>query len=126
MSKRIISTAAAAAPAGAYNQGILVNGTLYTAGFGPRDPATGAIVGSDVEEQTRQVFANLQAVLAECGMDLSNVVKATVHLDDVARDARAFNETYARLMPAPYPVRTTVGSTLNGILVEIDVVAVTS
>lgn len=125
MPKRIISTTAASAPAGAYNQGVLANGTLYTAGFGPRDPATGVIVGSDVEEQTRQVFANLEAVLAECGMGLSNIVKTTVHLHDLVRDARAFDEVYTQLMPAPYPVRTTVGSVLNGMLVEIDVVAVT-
>ncbi|GAB3038572.1 RidA family protein [Parafrigoribacterium mesophilum] len=125
MPKRIISTTAASSPAGAYNQGVLAGGTLYTAGFGPRDPETGAIVGSDVQAQTRQVFANLRAVLAECGMDLSNVVKTTVHLHDVVRDARAFDETYAQLMPTPYPVRTTVGSVLSGMLVEIDVVAVT-
>jgi 2-iminobutanoate/2-iminopropanoate deaminase len=52
------------------------------------------------------------------------VVKATVHLQHVERDFAAFNEVYARRFPQPYPVRTTVGSQLLGILVEIDVVAV--
>jgi enamine deaminase RidA (YjgF/YER057c/UK114 family) len=50
------------------------------------------------------------------------VVKTTVHLSDLSLFAR-FNETYARFFPDPKPVRTTVGSFLSGILVEIDVVA---
>jgi enamine deaminase RidA (YjgF/YER057c/UK114 family) len=52
------------------------------------------------------------------------VVKATVHLERLDRDFAAFNEVYGRRFPEPWPVRTTVGSTLANILVEIDVVAV--
>jgi 2-iminobutanoate/2-iminopropanoate deaminase len=86
------------------------------------DPATGQLVGTDVGTQTRQVLANLTAVLETAGMDLSNVVKATVHLADM-RDFAAFDAVYRSVMPAPYPVRTTVGSTMLGVLVEIDFVA---
>ena len=56
------------------------------------------------------------------GLDLSHVVKVTAHLATLS-DFAAYNEVYQRLFPAPYPVRTTVGSELNDILVEIDVVA---
>jgi 2-iminobutanoate/2-iminopropanoate deaminase len=120
--KEPVTTAAAPAPAGAYSQGILIGDFLYTAGFGPQDPNTGRLP-EGIEEQTRQVLRNVEAVLRERDLDLSHVVKATVHLHDLDRDFPAFDRTYSEVMPAPHPVRTTVGSTLAGILVEIDVVA---
>ena len=121
--KQEIRIDAAAAPGGAYSQGIVANGFLYTAGFGPQDPATGVIRGETVAEQTRSVLSNISAVLATQGLDLNDVVKATVHLSDLARDFADFNTVYAEHFTAPYPVRTTVGSVLADILVEIDVVA---
>jgi 2-iminobutanoate/2-iminopropanoate deaminase len=122
--KRHVETGDAPRPGGAYSQAVAANGFLYTAGYGPHDPATGEIVGSEVGEQTRQVLRNISAVLAAEGLDLSDVVKATVHLADVDRDFAAFNEAYASVFTPPYPVRTTVGSRLIGsMLVEIDVVA---
>src|SRR4051812_48024355 len=113
----------AAAPGGAYSQGIVANGFVYTAGFGPQDPATGVVRGETVAEQTRSVLSNISAVLAAHGLGLSDVVKATVHLSDLDRDFADFNQVYAEHFSTPYPVRTTVGSTLANILVEIDVVA---
>jgi len=61
-------------------------------------------------------------VLAVAGLGLESVVKATVHLSDLSLFSR-FNAVYARYFPDPKPVRTTVGSQLVGILVEIDLVA---
>ena len=109
-------------PAGPYSQGIEANGFFYTAGFGPQDPTTGAVADT-VAEQTRQVLRNVQAVLAERGLTTSDCVKTTVHLADLA-DFAEFNEAYEEFFSEPYPVRTTVGSQLANILVEIDVVAV--
>ena len=109
-------------PAGPYSQGIEANGFFYTAGFGPQDPTTGAVADT-VAEQTRQVLRNVQAVLAERGLTTSDCVKTTVHLADLA-DFAEFNEAYEEFFSQPYPVRTTVGSQLANILVEIDVVAV--
>ena len=122
MSRTPISTTAAPSPAGAYSQAVVANGFVYTSWFGPQDPVTGQI-GETIEEQTRAVLSSIAAVLVEAGLDLSDVVKATVHLQDLARDFAGFNAEYAAHFSAPYPVRTTVGSTLPGILVEIDVVA---
>jgi 2-iminobutanoate/2-iminopropanoate deaminase len=122
LSKTAIVTENAPKPAGPYSQGIVANGFLYTAGFGPQDPATGA-KADDVAGQTAQVLANIAAVLAEHGATLDDVVKSTVHLEHSDRDFAAFNEEYAKHFTEPYPVRTTVGSQLAGILVEIDVVA---
>lgn len=110
-------------PAGPYSHAVAANGFLYTAGFGPVDPATGAIVGDDVAEQTRQVLRNVGAVLAAAGLGFGDVVKSTVHLADVRRDFADFNAAYAEFFTDGFPVRTTVGSTLPNILVEIDVVA---
>jgi enamine deaminase RidA (YjgF/YER057c/UK114 family) len=68
------------------------------------------------------VIRNLEAALGAVGLTLSDVVKTTVHLADLA-DFGAFNEVYRARFPEPYPVRTTVGSQLAGFLVEIDAVA---
>ncbi|QBJ95879.1 RidA family protein [Rhodococcus sp. ABRD24] len=123
MSKRQVSTTKAAAPGAFYSQAIVANGFLYTAGLGPQHPETGEIVGTTVADQTEQTIKNLEAVLAVEGLDLSDVVKATVHLADLAQDFRAFDKVYRHHFPAPLPARTTVGSELWGIRVEIDVVA---
>jgi 2-iminobutanoate/2-iminopropanoate deaminase len=100
-----------------------LNGLLFTAGMGPIDPVSGKVVGETVEEQTHQVMKNLSAVLSSAGLSFSDVVKATVHLQDLARDFAGFNQTYQQYFSDPFPVRTTVGSDLNKILVEIDFVA---
>ena len=123
MAKLEVHSATAAAPAGAYSQGIIANGFLYTAGVGPLDATSGAIVGTTIEEQTEKTLANLAEILTAAGLDFSDVVKTTVHLQDSPRDFAGFNATYAKAFPTPYPVRTTVGSILGGILVEIDLVA---
>jgi reactive intermediate/imine deaminase len=121
MTKSAIHTSSAPQPAGPYSQGIVANEFFYTAGFGPQDPATGT-VPDGVAGQTRQVLRNIGAVLAERGLTLDDCVKTTVHLADLA-DFAEFNAAYQEFFSAPYPVRTTVGSQLAGILVEIDVVA---
>jgi 2-iminobutanoate/2-iminopropanoate deaminase len=109
-------------PAGPYSHGVVANGFLYTAGFGPQDAANGHAVPDNVGDQTRQVLRNIQTVLAVHGLTMDDVVKSTVHLEDLA-DFAEFNAAYQEFFTAPYPVRTTVGSRLANILVEIDVVA---
>lgn len=126
MERERIDIADAPRPGGAYSQGIVAGGFLYTSGLGPQDPATGLVSGDTVEEQTAQVMRNLAAVLGARGLDFGHVVKATVHLQHLHRDFPGFNSTYQRFLVEPYPVRTTVGSDLANILVEIDVVAVCS
>ena len=91
--------------------GIIANGFLYVSGFGPHDPVTGAMP-TDIAAQTRAVFANLSLVLAEAGLDLSDVVKVTTHLQELKRDFAGYNEVYAGFFSEPYPARTTVGARL--------------
>ncbi|MFF3664500.1 RidA family protein [Microtetraspora malaysiensis] len=121
--KREIRTAEGAAPVGAYSQGLVVGDFLYTSGMGPLDPETGEVVGDDVAAQTHRTMQNLGAVLAAEGLTFDDVVKATVHLQNVKEDFAAYNEVYKSYFTPPYPVRTTVGSDLMDILVEIDFVA---
>jgi reactive intermediate/imine deaminase len=110
-------------PAGPYSHVIDTGSLVFTAGFGPQNPATGQIPDG-ITAQTEQVLTNVEGALRTVGLGLSDVVKATVHLQELDRDFAAYNEVYARRFTPPYPVRTTVGSTLAGILVEVDVVAV--
>lgn len=121
--KQEIRTTEGAAPVGAYSQGLIVGDFVYTSGMGPLDPATGEVVGDDVAAQTKQVMRNLGAILAVHGLSFDDVVKSTVHLENLKDDFAAYNEAYKSFFTPPYPVRTTVGSQLMDILVEIDFVA---
>jgi 2-iminobutanoate/2-iminopropanoate deaminase len=113
------------APAGPYSHVVTADGFCWTAGFGPQDPATGE-VPDGIEAQTDRVIANVRTALEVVGLGLSDVVKTTVHLQHLKRDFAGYNAVYERHFAAPFPVRTTVGSDLMDILVEIDVVAVRS
>jgi 2-iminobutanoate/2-iminopropanoate deaminase len=120
--KREVKTTAAPAPVGGYSQGIAAEGLLFTAGQGPADPRDGE-VPAGIAAQTEATIDNLAAILEAAGCGLEDVVKATVHLADLA-DFAAFDAAYRSRFPEPRPVRTTVQSGLMGILVEIDVVAI--
>jgi 2-iminobutanoate/2-iminopropanoate deaminase len=109
-------------PGGAYSPGIRVGDFVFVAGQGPTDPATGKLAGDSIEEQTAQVCENVKAILEAAGATMADVVKSTVHLSDLSLFQR-YNAVYASYFPDPKPVRTTVGSQLMGILVEIDVIA---
>ncbi|WP_448058986.1 RidA family protein [Cellulomonas hominis] len=121
MARTAITTPDAPSPAGHYSQGIRFGDLVWTSGFGPQNPRTGEIPES-VAEQTRRVLLNIEATLAAAGLGLGDVLKTTVHLADLA-DFAEFNAAYGEFFPDPAPARTTVGSALAGIKVEIDVVA---
>jgi 2-iminobutanoate/2-iminopropanoate deaminase len=106
---------------GHYAHGVRAGDFVYTAGQVPRD-AERNVIGTTVEEQTAATLENVGRVLKSFGATFDNVVKATVHLSDVANAPR-FNAVYARYFPNNRPVRTLTGSQLNGVLVEVDVVA---
>ena len=111
-----------APPPGPYSQGLRAGDYIFVSGEGPLDPATKAIVGTTIQEQTRRVLDNIKAIVEAAGATMDDVVKSTVHLLDIA-DFDAFNEVYVTYFGDPKPVRTTVQSVLwGGILVEIDVI----
>ena len=122
MPKQQITTSTGASPIGAYSQGLRAGDFVFVSGQGPLDPTTGEIVGDTVEEQTMRVLENIRAILEAGGASMADVVKVTAHLSDLANFER-YNRVYASYFPDPKPTRTTVGSQLLGILVEIDAIA---
>ena len=122
MPKQIITTQTGAQPIGAYSQGLRAGDFVFVSGQGPLDPQTGKVVGETIEEQTARVLENIKAILAAGGASMADVVKVTAHLSDLALFER-YNKVYASYFPDPKPTRTTVGSQLLGILVEIDAIA---
>lgn len=122
MPKQQITTKSGASPIGAYSQGLRAGDIIFVSGQGPLDPATGQIVGTTVEEQTARVLENIKAILEAGGATMADVVKVTAHLSDLDLFER-YNKVYATYFPDPKPTRTTVGSQLLGILVEIDAIA---
>ncbi len=117
-----VTAKGAPAVGGSYSHGVIANGFLYTCGMGPLDPATGKIVEGGVGPQTRQTLVNLKAILDEVGADFNQVVKTTAHLQNLVADFAEYDKVYQEFLSAPFPVRTTVGSYLINILVEIDFV----
>jgi 2-iminobutanoate/2-iminopropanoate deaminase len=109
-------------PGGAYSPVLRAGDFVFVAGQGPLEPGTGKIVGTTIEEQTERVLENIKLLLEAAGANMADVVKATVHLSDLSLFPR-YNAVYARYFPDPKPVRTTVGSQLLDIMVEIDVIA---
>jgi 2-iminobutanoate/2-iminopropanoate deaminase len=125
MSNIAIHTEHAPAAIGPYSQAIQAGNTIYVSGQLPIDPATGAFAGADISAQTRQSLTNIKAILAEAGADMSNVVKTTVLLADIA-DFAAMNAVYAEFFTAPFPARAAFQAAAlpKNALVEIECVAV--
>jgi len=104
--RSVIRTDAAAAAIGPYSQAVRTGNLLFTSGQIPLTPA-GDLVAGDIETQTRQVLANLRAVLEAGGTDLSRVVKCTVFVRDMDDFAR-INAVYGEAFGDDPPARSTV------------------
>ncbi len=124
MSKKQIATAAAPAALGPYSQGIVADGFFFASGQVPIDPATGELAGETVEAQARQVFANLEQVLAAAGCGFADVLKTTVFLTDLANFAEV-NSIYAEYFVEPFPARSCVqiAALPKGSLLEVELIA---
>ncbi|MBB5804840.1 reactive intermediate/imine deaminase [Saccharothrix ecbatanensis] len=125
MQKTEIRTADAPTPVAAFSQGVRKGPILQVAGQVAFDPATGAVVGDTVAEQTRQALRNVVAVLNAGGASLADVVMIRVYLTDTAHFAE-MNAVYDEFVTeTPFPARTTVYVGLPAkLLVEIDALAV--
>jgi 2-iminobutanoate/2-iminopropanoate deaminase len=91
---------------GPYSQAVQVDGWLYASGQLPMTPV-GDMVEGDIEAQTEQVFNNIEAILKAAGGSLSQVVKATVFVQDLNDFAR-LNAVYERRFAGHKPARSTV------------------
>lgn len=120
-----IRSAGAPAPVGPYAQAVAVGEWVFASGQIPLHPASGELVGGEIEAQTERVLDNLAAVLEAAGSSLARVVRTTVYLTDLSLFAR-MNAVYARrFVGSPLPARSTVQAAAlpRGAAVEIDAIA---
>jgi 2-iminobutanoate/2-iminopropanoate deaminase len=113
------------APVGPYSPGIGFERLIFVSGQGAADPATGALVGDDIELQTEQCLKNVQAILGAAGSSLQHVLRCGVFLTDMREFAR-MNTVYARMFGGHRPARTTVqvfALPYEGLRIEIDAIA---
>jgi len=121
---KTISTSSAPAAIGPYSQGIVAGGFLFTSGQIPLVPENMSFLDGTIEEQTRRVLENLDAVLAAAGTSWNRVVKTTVFMVDLA-DFGKMNAVYEQHLGDARPVRSTVqvAALPRKAKVEIDLIA---
>lgn len=124
MHRTVISTERAPAAIGPYSQAIAAGNLIFLSGQLPIDPATGALIDGDIAAMTRQIFRNIETVLAAAGSTMSKVVKVTVFMADL-NDFQAMNAAYAEFFPHDPPARSTVqvARLPRDARIEIEVVA---
>lgn len=103
---------------GSYSPAVRLGDWLFVSGQGPLDP-NGTIIGDCIKSQTQQVMQNIKRLIEAAGGSMDDVARCTCHLASLD-DFSEFDAIYRSFFTAPYPARTTVGSQLPEILVEID------
>ena len=118
---QIIHTSEAPEAIGPYVQARKVGPFLYTSGQIPLDPKTGALVGDDIETQTRQSLTNLLAIIRAAGGDVDNVIKNTIFLKNMDHFG-SVNQIYAEFFADHYPARSCVevARLPKDVLIEIE------
>lgn len=121
---KIIESALAPEPVGAYSQAVITGKLIYLSGQIGIDRQTGNLVEGGIEAETRQVFANIKHILKEANLTLANVVKVTVLLADI-QDFQAMNAIYAEEFAGSFPARSAfaVAGLPKRAQVEIEVIA---
>ena len=104
MSRQIIFTARAAKPPPTYSQAVKAAGLVFVSGTAPTDPATGALKGTTIQEQTHQCLTNIRAILEEAGSSLDKIVSVTVVMAD-EDDFAGMNEEWVKWFPSNPPAR---------------------
>jgi 2-iminobutanoate/2-iminopropanoate deaminase len=104
MSRQIIFTTNAAKPPPTYSQAVRGGNLIFVSGTAPHDPKSGAIVGTTIQEQTRQCLKNISAILEAAGSSLDKVVSATIVLAD-EEDFSGMNEEWVKWFPVNPPAR---------------------
>jgi 2-iminobutanoate/2-iminopropanoate deaminase len=110
--------------AGPYSAAVEACGFIFISGQLPLDPRTGEVI-TDIKSATRQVLTNIQTILETAGLKLTNIVKTTIYLKNIA-DFADVNEIYAGFFPEDPPARSTieVSSLPKGVSIEIEAIAV--
>ncbi len=122
--RKIVATKKAPAAIGPYAQANIYGNLVITSGQIPLIPETGAIVEGGIEEQTKQVFANLKAILEEAGSGLDKILKTTCFLKDM-NDFATVNEIYGSYFDGEFPSRSAIeiARLPKDALIEIEAIA---
>ncbi len=122
--RKTVTTTKAPAAIGPYSQANIFGNLVFTSGQVPLDPASGALVEGGIEAQTKQVFANLKAVLEEAGSGLDKIIKTTCFIKNM-NDFATINEIYGSYFEGDYPSRSAVevARLPKDCLIEIEAIA---
>jgi 2-iminobutanoate/2-iminopropanoate deaminase len=122
--KQVLTPAHTPKALGPYSVAVLAGDFLFASGQLGIDPESSKLVSGGIEAETRQVLTNVKNTLAGAGLDLSNVVKTTVFLRDMA-DFAQMNGIYAEFFTSEFPARSTVqvAALPLGAALEIEVIA---
>ncbi len=122
--RKVISTDDAPAAIGTYSQAVQHGNLTFVSGQIPLVPDTMELVDENIDDQIRQVFANLSAILHAAGGSLADVLKFTVYLTNLEHFPRV-NEIMAETLSEPFPARAAieVSALPKGAKVEIDAIA---
>jgi len=123
--KKIINSQNAPAPIGPYSQAVMAGNTLFASGQIAINPATGELILSSIEAETKQVMQNIKAVLEQANMNFENIVKCSIFLSSMDNFGKV-NEVYGKYFPSNPPARETVEVSClpKNVNVEISFVAV--
>ena len=124
--KKVISTPLGPQAIGPYSQAVRSGNLVFISGQIPLDPATGKLIEDlSIKAQTRRALLNVQGILSAAGLSTSDVVKATVYLDDM-KNFRDMNEVYAEFFKSAPPARAAVevAALPLGVGIEVDCIAV--
>ena len=121
--RAVISTTRAPSAIGPYSQAVKVGNTVWISGQIPLDPETMELVSGGIEAETRQVFANLQAIASAAGGSLDNSVKINISLTDLG-NFQVVNAIMAEELAEPYPARACVqvAALPKGVQIEIEAI----
>lgn len=121
--KKVIASKAAPGAIGPYSQAIEANGFVFVSGQLPINAETG-VMAEGAEAQTRQSLDNIRHILKEAGLDMSNIVKTTVFLQDMSLFAE-MNKVYATYFESACPARSAIAvkALPKDALVEIECIA---
>jgi 2-iminobutanoate/2-iminopropanoate deaminase len=124
MPRHIVATSNAAKAPATYSQAVKAAGLVFVSGTAPHDPATGAIKGTTIQEQTRQCLTNIAAILEAAGSSVDKIVSATVVLAD-EDDFAGMNQEWLKWFPSDPPARqgAKLPARIPGLKVSIAVIA---
>ncbi len=104
---KIINTADAPVPFGPYSQAVSSSGFIFSSGQIAMNPVTGELVLETIESETKQVLANIKALLVASGLEFTDIVSTCIYLKNMDNFAKV-NSIYSTFFTSDFPARTTV------------------